>query len=41
MSTPKVLILIDMLSEMMIVINKDIISLENINIFIGETQPSG
>ena len=24
-----------------IVINKDIISLENINIFIGETQPTG
>lgn len=27
--------------ELDIVINKDIISLENINIFIGETQPSG
>ena len=24
-----------------IVINKDMISLENINIFIGETQPTG
>ena len=28
-------------TDNLIVINKDIISLENINIFIGETQPTG
>ena len=28
-------------SVLVIVINKDMISLENINIFIGETQPTG